>query len=133
MTKRILIIGRYFPPLDSIASLRLYSWAKHFRDRGAEVTILTTSKEKQVMVPLDVDTRGIEILELPYFDPITRLTGEKKQVLAAAKGGGVDLGDELSQTDRTLRRSHTEPGALPRMGASLRQGLVRRDQKHVRA
>lgn len=115
MTKRILIIGRYFPPLDSIASLRLYSWAKHFRDRGAEVTILTTSKEKQVMVPLDVDTRGIEILELPYFDPITRLTGEKKQVLAAAKGGGLKAWASRLYRVRMNERmpGRTDPWILP--------------------
>jgi len=41
---RILIITHYFPPLNSIASLRPYSWAKYWTMAGHEVTVLTTTK-----------------------------------------------------------------------------------------
>jgi len=46
----ILIITHYFPPLNSIASLRPYSWAKYWTMSGHNVTVLTTAK-----VPSSID------------------------------------------------------------------------------
>ncbi|HOU85884.1 MAG TPA: glycosyltransferase [Spirochaetota bacterium] len=42
---RILIVSTYFPPANSIASLRPYSWAKWWSKAGHDVTVLTTEKE----------------------------------------------------------------------------------------
>lgn len=44
---RILIVSTYFPPLNSIASLRPYSWAKAWSRNGHDVTVLTTTKESE--------------------------------------------------------------------------------------
>lgn len=41
---KILIVSYYFPPLNSIGSLRPYSWAKYWSKMGHEVTVLTTTK-----------------------------------------------------------------------------------------
>lgn len=61
--KRILIISTFFPPLNSIASLRPYSWAKEWTQMGHSVTVLTT-KKLQTENPLNFDLTGIEIVEV---------------------------------------------------------------------
>lgn len=43
---KILIVADYFPPQNSIASLRPYTWAKYWSLMGHEVTVLTTEKNK---------------------------------------------------------------------------------------
>lgn len=70
MSKRILLLTRYFPPLDSIASVRLHSWAKYLQKAGHQVSVLTTSKKGQVVNPLDLDCSAFDVDELDYFDPI---------------------------------------------------------------
>ena len=44
---KILIISVFFPPRNSIASLRPYSWAKYWAAMGHEVVVLTTYKTPQ--------------------------------------------------------------------------------------
>jgi glycosyltransferase involved in cell wall biosynthesis len=41
---RILIISYYFPPMNSVASHRVYSWARTWADIGHTVTVLTAPK-----------------------------------------------------------------------------------------
>lgn len=41
---KILIISYYFPPINSIASLRPYSWAKYWSQMGHDVTVLTVQE-----------------------------------------------------------------------------------------
>lgn len=43
----ILIISHYFPPMNSIASLRPLSWAKYWSRDGHSVTVLTSKKNIQ--------------------------------------------------------------------------------------
>lgn len=56
---RILIISTFFPPLNSIASHRPYSWAKRWSEMGHDVTVLTTSKEE----PLTGES--FQVIEVP--------------------------------------------------------------------
>lgn len=44
---KILIISYYFPPINSIASLRPYSWAKYWSQMEHEVTVLTANEVKK--------------------------------------------------------------------------------------
>ncbi|NBG65377.1 glycosyltransferase family protein [Acidiluteibacter ferrifornacis] len=75
---KILIISYYYPPCNSIASLRPVSWAKEWTSMGHEVTVVTrnweetdnkwprfiaSSKEKIIKVSLD---NGFKVLSLPY-------------------------------------------------------------------
>ena len=48
---KILIISYCFPPLNVIASLRVYSWAKYWSRMGYEVCVLTAKKTTET-VPL---------------------------------------------------------------------------------
>ena len=60
---KILIISDYFPPLNSIASLRPYSWAKFWSKMGHDVTVLTTQKYKKEN-DLNFECSSFEIIEI---------------------------------------------------------------------
>ncbi len=79
MRPRVLLITRYFPPLDSIATMRMHSWAHYLTKFGYQVTVLTTTKHNQIGHPLRLDTTGIDIIEIPYFDPITAVNGDQSK------------------------------------------------------
>ncbi len=68
---KILIISTYFPPQNSIASLRPYSWAKWWSKMGHDVTVLTTRK-RQLPSDLNLDTSLFTILELPVRTPFSK-------------------------------------------------------------
>lgn len=78
---RILLITRYFPPLDSTATSRMYSWAKYLSRAGFDVSVLTTTKKSQVVEPLTSDVSCFNIYEIDYFDPITFMGLDKKSTL----------------------------------------------------
>ena len=73
---RILIISYYFPPLNSIASIRPYSWARAWTDLGHKVHVLTTAKMPfDGPCDLDLDVSGIEcdtVRYLPRFSQHAR-------------------------------------------------------------
>lgn len=58
---KILIICHYFPPLNSIASLRPYSYAKYWSEMGHEVTVLTTVKDVRdgLHIPANVQIEAL--------------------------------------------------------------------------
>ncbi len=75
---KILIITRYFPPLQGIGTERIASWDKYFRKMGHETTVLTTAKQDS--------TSYSHVIEVPYFDPIDFFGGEHlKQGLSEKK------------------------------------------------
>lgn len=90
-TLRILIIAFYFPPLNKIASLRPYAWAKYWSKMGHEVTVLTATKEDyEGYLNLEIgsdELKSVRIEEVPYFSP-RRYIGQ----LEGGKGGGRDYG-----------------------------------------
>lgn len=68
---KILIVSAYFPPQNSIASLRPYSWAKYWSQWGHDMTVLTTPKPPAPSnSPMPCD--GFRVLEIPVpgFYPI---------------------------------------------------------------
>lgn len=79
--KSILLITRYFPPLDATGTSRMYSWAKYLYNSGYSVSILTTSKKGQVVIPYSVDTSKFEVYEINYLDPIVLLGIDKKNII----------------------------------------------------
>lgn len=60
---KILIISYYFPPLNSIASLRPYSWAKYWSKMGHDVTVLTTH-EPQRDNDLNMDCSSFKVIRV---------------------------------------------------------------------
>ena len=49
---KILLVTYYFPPLNAVASLRTYAFAKYLQCLGNEVTVLTAAKARS---PRDLD------------------------------------------------------------------------------
>lgn len=61
---KILIISAFFPPLNSIASLRPYSWAKHWAKSGHDVSILTIPQNPSSSdSPMSLE--GLNVIEVP--------------------------------------------------------------------
>jgi glycosyltransferase involved in cell wall biosynthesis len=61
---RILIVATFFPPRNSIASLRPYSWAKWWSRAGHDVTVLTTTKKRNNN-DFVMDVSDFTIIEIP--------------------------------------------------------------------
>lgn len=64
---KILIVTTFFPPLNSIASLRPHSWAKEWTRMGHEVTILTTKKNLNPLVDLEYSEENFDLIEVDSF------------------------------------------------------------------
>ncbi len=62
---RILIVSTFFPPLNSIASLRPYTWAKFWTLDGHDVTILTMEKNSNGATDLKLPNPGYQVIEVP--------------------------------------------------------------------
>lgn len=65
---KILIVATYFPPQNSIASLRPYSWAKYWSQEGHDITVLTTEKDSY---PNDLifDYKDFKVISVPLKIP----------------------------------------------------------------
>lgn len=77
---KILIISVFFPPKNSIASQRPYSWAKHLSRLGHDVTVLTTQKIRQED-DLSPPARNFELIEVavPGMATLSRFLGKPGQ------------------------------------------------------
>ncbi len=66
---RILIISTFFPPLNSIASLRPYYWAKYWSAAGHEVTVLTQPSDFDHTSALAYPCSDFTVLYAQAFRP----------------------------------------------------------------
>lgn len=74
----ILIITYDWPPRNSVATFRPYSWAKKFSELGANITVLT-SKKLFYDAPLDLEAKKLDkvvVIEIGYRDLLTELIGK---------------------------------------------------------
>jgi hypothetical protein len=86
---RILIVSTFFPPLNSIASHRPYSWARYWTLAGHDVTVLTTEKQEDPHVGLAVDNPGYKVIEVPS----PRFLSKLKSGYQEASGGTTFEGE----------------------------------------
>ena len=70
---RILIVTTFFPPLNAIASLRPYSWAKRWSSQGHDVTVLTVEKMQENAVTLPLPEGRFHVIEVPTTRLIAHL------------------------------------------------------------
>lgn len=61
---KILIICHYYPPINSIASLRPFSFAKYWTECGHQVTVLTTAGNKNNDPYFNIP--GVNVVALEY-------------------------------------------------------------------
>ena len=70
---RILVISYYFPPLNSIASHRPYSWAAAWSAAGHEVHVLTTDKYAfDGTLDLEYDLSAFQVHSVGYMSRAPR-------------------------------------------------------------
>ncbi len=62
---KILIVSSSFPPLNSTASLRPYSWAKYWTLQDCDVTVLTSQKEQDPSQMVYLPNPGFKVVEVP--------------------------------------------------------------------
>lgn len=84
---RILIISTFFPPQNSIASLRPYSWAKYWTIWGHDVTVLTTEKSKNPSTDLNFENPGYKTIEVPLPSFARKL--KQKNQSSSGKGSFI--------------------------------------------
>ncbi len=76
---RVLIVTHAFPPMNSTASHRPYSWARAWSDLGHEVHVLTPTKHPfDGTMDLERDLSGVQIHEVPYL-PLARSRSDGAQ------------------------------------------------------
>ena len=63
---RILIIAHFYPPRNSMAAHRPYSWAKYWTKLGHDVTVVTSSKAPS-FDDLTFDTTFCNVIEVPWL------------------------------------------------------------------
>lgn len=63
---RILIIAHFYPPRNSMAAHRPYSWAKYWTRLGHDVTVLTSAKAAS-FDDLTFDTTFCNVIEVPWL------------------------------------------------------------------
>jgi len=87
---RILIITEFFPPKNTIGSLRLYSFAKYWQKAGHDITVLTTVKPpKNTDLNFNMDAFTIIAIPIPFVSRLSlsnpkldsSLKDKKKSVL----------------------------------------------------
>lgn len=108
---KILIITRYFPPYNSIASLRPYSWAKYWARAGHEVHVLTYPEESNDNPALSYDLSAFtlhfarnSLLEL--LNTVANLkAGKRNAHTSENKSGGICFFLK-NCVDRLARRLH---------------------------
>lgn len=91
---KILIITTYFPPQNSVASLRPYSWAKHWSRSGHDVTVLTTKKfEHPTDTVYPYAGFAVREVEVPSFGLLRGVFGKKNvEKHAGSKNSLISLG-----------------------------------------
>jgi nucleoside-diphosphate-sugar epimerase/glycosyltransferase involved in cell wall biosynthesis len=79
---RLLIVSYDWPPRNSIATHRPYSWARHWAAQGIDVTVLTASK-KFFDLPLDLslpEIEGVTVVEANYNTVIAMSNAAQKRM-----------------------------------------------------
>ena len=86
---KILIISTYFPPLNAVASIRPYSWAKYWSQAGHEVVVLTTPKPPNPS-NTDYPAEGFRVIAvpIPFFGILQGALGEKQREALAVPAKG---------------------------------------------
>ncbi|MEM7229488.1 MAG: glycosyltransferase [Planctomycetota bacterium] len=65
---KILLVSPYFPPLNAVASRRVYTFARTWADAGHDVTVLTTTKRDD-QVGMERSTAGMNIIDTSLRTP----------------------------------------------------------------
>lgn len=96
--KKVLIISYDWPPRNSIATHRPYSWAKYWSADGYDVTVLT-AKKKFFDAPLDLNLpilQGVRVIEDNYSSLIAFRSNEPSNLSPLFVGALKKIKDTLT-------------------------------------
>lgn len=99
---RMLIVTSFFPPLNSIASHRPYSWAKYWSQAGHDVTVLTPEKIRDLKTDLDVSLDGFTCIETAPLPLVRYLKGKFRQAAASTPHAPPSTSSSASLLKSTL-------------------------------
>ncbi|MBN4066815.1 glycosyltransferase [Simkania negevensis] len=91
---RILIVSAFFPPINSVASLRPHSWAKYWSQQGHNVTVVTQRKKQEQAHALkyeDGDYLVLAVEETKWIRSLKRLyqRGSSRENFSQGQQGAV--------------------------------------------
>lgn len=99
---KILIISLFFPPQNSIASLRPYSWAKYWSRAGHDVTVVTLPKA-EASSNIETSFEHFKVIEVPA--PLMRII----------------KGDSYKNQFSTSAKANKKIGLLPEIKIKIKQ------------
>jgi glycosyltransferase involved in cell wall biosynthesis len=92
---RILIVSKFFPPENSIASLRPYSWAKYWSRAGHDVSVLTCVKPGGRTEALKISGKeSFKLFEIDYSPIYYKLQNIYLSQSKAGKVNSLNILDE---------------------------------------
>ena len=83
MSKSILFISVTFPPRLSVASLRLYHYAKLFSENNWKVYVITASQKGEIKSN-EFNLKNINITYVPWNDPFDSVMGLQNRYVKKA-------------------------------------------------
>ena len=103
---KILIVSPNFPPLNSIAALRPYSWAKYWRVLGHDITVLTTTKPLSDR-NLNYDLSRFDLIEIdiPGYNHLRRLDNTPNEHLPSESTTKYAVARRILDVLNEVRRS----------------------------
>ena len=102
---RLLIVTSFFPPLNSIASHRPYSWAKQWSASGHDITVLTTQKTRHASTDLALPIAGFSVVEAPLPPLIQRLKQSYQAGSSPHSKASTSSSSPLHQALNWIKRS----------------------------
>lgn len=109
---KILIVSKYYPPRNAVASLRPYSWAKNWVREGHDVTVIT-GRSASAPCGLTLPDAGCTVTQVPLSPLVATLKRSYSRL--AGRAGGALPARTIIQTVDAGRKRFGAFGAGPRM------------------
>lgn len=109
---KILIVAKYYPPRNSVASLRPYSWAKYWMREGHDVTVVTGRNARESSA-LHLPDPGCTVRPVPLSPLVTVL--KRSYARLSGRIGGASHARRFTQFIDASRTRYGAFGAGPRM------------------
>ncbi|CAN5864608.1 glycosyltransferase [soil metagenome] len=123
---RILIITKYFPPENSVASLRPYSWARYWTEAGHEVEVLTTVKDRSRPESSEMPNNGFAVHEVDFPPIYQRMKGLYKKFVKSNPQASSGQEPVFQSSGSGEAGPARRPGILKRLAGRANDFRLRR-------
>ncbi len=127
---KILIVSYFYPPFNTIASHRPYSWARAWAEQGHEVTVMTSQECLGRPKALNLPPLDVEVIYQPHPNPLRRwMSSEARPAKASADPtlkeslrARIEVYRNRTGVLTTIRLpNYTDPWILPALRTLLRR------------